>query len=441
MVTHTKARRAIFSVGRCGLRRFIAFCAALVLALCYAGYCPAYEAEGEVLAVYKNLILIKNTEGGEEAIIAKGGAVPRRRDYIRFEYKESISGVKIAESVTLEKGVALFDPSRELRSAELSALIGDKKDFILIDLRPTSEFNAWHLPTALSMPADETGAERVMEGLKGRKESTVIFYCRNSRDPAANKYAEEAFRAGYKNVMVYSGGADGWVRDGSHVVAPLGHIKESLKDGKPLIFVDTRPSERVKEGHIPGAVNIRPGEMRDEYIMPFEAAERAVFYGEDEGDGSVDFNAMIAANWGYALRSRSPVMVLEGGFKAWEKAGMEVEKGDAPKSITEKPGDSFGMIFYDEFAGLWKEKENGDKVILDVRSKAEAEGVKVGHVINIPIEELPYRLSELPKDKEIIAFCSAGARARIAYNILKKNGFRARYLNRSVRINPDGSLR
>ena len=416
-----------------------AFWAALVFALGYAGYCPAYEAEGEVLAVYKNLVLIKNTEGREEALMVKDGAVPRKRDYIRFEYKESVSGVKIAGTVALKKGVALFDPSRELRSSELSALIEGKKDFILVDLRPAAEYETWHLPTAVSMPAGEAGTERVMEGLKGRKESVIIFYSGNSRDPAANKYAEEAFRAGYKNVMVYLSGADGWVRDGYHVVAPLGHIRKSLKEGKPMVFVDTRPSERVKGGHIPGAVNIRPGEMRDEYIMPFEAAEQAVFYGEDDADGSAGWNASIAAGWGYALRSRSPVMVLEGGVKEWEKAGMEVKEGDVPKSITVKPRQTFGMIFYEEFKRLWSEKPGG-KILLDVRSKAEAEKVKLGHTVNIPVEELPFRLAEFPKDKEIIAFCRAGVRARMAYNILKINGFSVKYLNRTVRLNPDGSL-
>lgn len=44
-------------------------------------------------------------------------------------------------------------------------------------------------------------------------------------------------------------------------------------------------------------------------------------------------------------------------------------------------------------------------VILDVRS---AEGYRAGHVpgaINIPFEELPTRLKELPKNKEIISYC------------------------------------
>jgi len=46
-----------------------------------------------------------------------------------------------------------------------------------------------------------------------------------------------------------------------------------------------------------------------------------------------------------------------------------------------------------------------DVVILDVRT---AQGYREGHLpgaINIPFEELPKRMKELPKSKEIISYC------------------------------------
>ena len=51
------------------------------------------------------------------------------------------------------------------------------------------------------------------------------------------------------------------------------------------------------------------------------------------------------------------------------------------------------------------DSEANDFVVLDVRS---AEGYRQGHVpgaINIPFEELPMRLKELPKHKAIISYC------------------------------------
>ena len=67
-------------------------------------------------------------------------------------------------------------------------------------------------------------------------------------------------------------------------------------------------------------------------------------------------------------------------------------------------------------------------VILDVRS---ADGYRAGHVpgaINIPFEELPSRLKELPKAKEIISYCwdvTCLLCTKASY-ILASKGFKAR---------------
>lgn len=46
--------------------------------------------------------------------------------------------------------------------------------------------------------------------------------------------------------------------------------------------------------------------------------------------------------------------------------------------------------------------------------------------------ELEKRLNEIPKDKTIIIHCATGIRAEMAYNILKRAGFKAYYLNANV---------
>jgi rhodanese-related sulfurtransferase len=69
-----------------------------------------------------------------------------------------------------------------------------------------------------------------------------------------------------------------------------------------------------------------------------------------------------------------------------------------------------------------------DFVILDVRS---AEGYREGHVpgaVNIPFEELPRRLKELPKEKEIISYCwdvTCLLCTKASY-VLASKGFKAR---------------
>ncbi len=69
-------------------------------------------------------------------------------------------------------------------------------------------------------------------------------------------------------------------------------------------------------------------------------------------------------------------------------------------------------------------------VLLDVRNPYELEDKSLGHiegVINIPVQELEARLSELDefKDKDIAVICRSGRRSGIATDILIKNGFNA----------------
>ena len=51
----------------------------------------------------------------------------------------------------------------------------------------------------------------------------------------------------------------------------------------------------------------------------------------------------------------------------------------------------------------------------------------------IPLDELRLRLSELPRDREIIAYCQNGQRSYNAARILSQHGFRVRNLTGSYR--------
>ncbi|MDM8534605.1 rhodanese-like domain-containing protein [Clostridiaceae bacterium HSG29] len=64
------------------------------------------------------------------------------------------------------------------------------------------------------------------------------------------------------------------------------------------------------------------------------------------------------------------------------------------------------------------EKEN-KAFIIDVRTSEETEYLKFEFAVNIPTNEIPDRINEIPKDKTIILFCSSSARATIVYTYLK----------------------
>ena len=70
-----------------------------------------------------------------------------------------------------------------------------------------------------------------------------------------------------------------------------------------------------------------------------------------------------------------------------------------------------------------------DQLILDVRTKAEVEAGTIPGSLHIPVDDLRSRLDELPKDKELLAFCQVGLRGYLACRILSQNGFNCRNLS------------
>lgn len=65
--------------------------------------------------------------------------------------------------------------------------------------------------------------------------------------------------------------------------------------------------------------------------------------------------------------------------------------------------------------------------LLDVRSKEEVDLGNIKGSINISVDDLRDRLSELDKNKKIVIYCAVGIRGYIALRILKENGFKDVY--------------
>lgn len=62
-------------------------------------------------------------------------------------------------------------------------------------------------------------------------------------------------------------------------------------------------------------------------------------------------------------------------------------------------------------------------VLLDVRQPEEHEAVRIEGSLLIPLPELQQRFNELPKGREIIAYCHHGPRGRQAATLLRAMGF------------------
>jgi rhodanese-related sulfurtransferase len=123
------------------------------------------------------------------------------------------------------------------------------------------------------------------------------------------------------------------------------------------------------------------------------------------------------------------VSLVEGGYPGWIKSGGEIEKG--PIFNTEikwvrKIGK--GEVSVADF----RKAVNGEEkntVIVDARTKEEVAELGIfKNTINIPLDEIPSRMNELPKDKKIYVHCSTGARADMAYSEMVKHGFNVKFL-------------
>ncbi len=62
-------------------------------------------------------------------------------------------------------------------------------------------------------------------------------------------------------------------------------------------------------------------------------------------------------------------------------------------------------------------------ILLDVRTPDEYKKGFVRNSINIPVDDLEQRYTELPKDKPIIIYCASGGRSTIACRFLKDKGY------------------
>jgi len=210
-------------------------------------------------------------------------------------------------------------------------------------------------------------------------------------------------------------------------VSNLDALERYDKEDLPYILIDLRPSASVKTGHIPKAVAVpeKGVAVMQEQFPKYKGAP-IVLYNEDGNPDSARNSFREIRQWGY-----TNVSVLSGGFSAWKKADKQIATGPAGTRISYVRKLRPGEFEVEVFKAL-VEKPRGEIMILDVRTSKEiGEGI-LPNAKAIPLDELEGRISELPTDKTILIHCSTGLRAEMAYNILKKAGYNAKYVKANV---------
>lgn len=120
----------------------------------------------------------------------------------------------------------------------------------------------------------------------------------------------------------------------------------------------------------------------------------------------------------------------------------ELELAYAPPFGSAKdPVNMAGMAAQNVLAGnvqlaQWSDVASLDpakSILLDVRRPDERKKGFIPGSIPIPLDEIRARMSELPRDREIVVHCLSGQRSYFASRILAQNGFRVRNLSGSYR--------
>ena len=70
----------------------------------------------------------------------------------------------------------------------------------------------------------------------------------------------------------------------------------------------------------------------------------------------------------------------------------------------------------------------GKAILVDVRFVEEVSAWRSGFSVNIPLNEFPKRINELPKNKVIVTACPHKDRSAIAMAYLRSKGYNAKYL-------------
>jgi NADPH-dependent 2,4-dienoyl-CoA reductase/sulfur reductase-like enzyme/rhodanese-related sulfurtransferase len=131
---------------------------------------------------------------------------------------------------------------------------------------------------------------------------------------------------------------------------------------------------------------------------------------------------------------------LKSGMTVHDLAELELAYAP-PYGSAKDPVNLAGMAAQNVLNGdvilaQWDEVASLDPIttfLLDVRRPEERALGFIPGSAHIPLDELRQRLSELPRDREIITYCQSGQRSYIAARILSQHGFRVRNLTGAYR--------
>jgi len=355
---------------------------------------------------------------------------------IKVEYTEK-NGVKTAVKF-IEKPPVKVPAEMLIQTTDIENLITQKpeqRNYFLFDSRPLPRYQEGFIPTAVNLPFP------AFDKLAGKllpkdKNALIIFYCAGTTCNMSPGSADKAKKLGYTNIKVYKDGMPAWLGRNYGVLPPQ-FLKEAWIDKDiPHVLLDVRSGKEAEKGFIKGAVAF-PGEQVTQLIKGLAIKKNApvMVYDQNGGAGAAAVAAALVKT-GF-----KKVVVLSGGFAAWQSAGYDVASGQLTANASYTPKPRPGEINLEEFKKYAAELPS-NVMIIDVRSTKEGKSGMLKTAKLIPAEEIKDRLAEIPKDKLAILHCNTGTIAEVVYNSLKELGYsNVRYANAKIDFEKDGNYK
>ena len=389
------------------------------------------DAATEIVKFDEGTLKVVTTEKTGKADMLRD--VPKGRE-ARIEFVEK-DGVKTATLISF-KGAAKMPPEKELKYEQVRAIVeqGKASNTVLIDSRPLPRFQEGTIPGAINLPYPAW--DKFVDRLPKDKKQAIVFFCQGVTCMMSPNSLRNAEKMGYTNVKVYPGGAPEWLEKNVGVLSASFLQDAWIGKDIPHALVDVRPASTVaRDGFIPGAVNVPVSQIPAALaaLPPAKLKAPIMVYDSDGGNAALYAARLIQGS------GQVNVNVVTGGFDAWKAAGYKVATGTPGTKIAYAPKPRPGEISVAEFTALAKATP-ADVLILDVRNQDEANAGMIKGAKLIPDEELLARMGEVPKDKRIVAHCSTGVRAEMAYHKLKDKGYKVNFVKADMDIKKDGSI-
>jgi rhodanese-related sulfurtransferase len=326
-----------------------------------------------------------------------------------------------------------FDTIVDVQYVKKMVSVPMKKDKFIIDSRPfMTKYIKGHIPGAISLPYSKF--DKLMHLLPENKDAELLFYCGGVKCSLSHKSAWKARYHGYTNVKVFATGFPSWMKKkGNYASVDTVWVNKMIGSKKKVVFIDSRPKRpKYDKGHITNAISIPNTKFAKlKRKLPRGKKTTLVFYCGGFKCKLSHKSASKAIKLGY-----KNVKVYAAGYPAWKKVSQA-------GNIAVKAGAEEGSIDQKTFMKLVK-SNSPQLLVIDVRDKPEYDEAHIKNAINIPVEHLEERISEIPGNKTVVFTCSTGARSGEAYYMmqdLKPKMKKIYYLDATITIAKDGTFK